>query len=110
MLHRNQDFTMTSEFSVAEIKDYILFARTCKPKMTDEARKFLVKSYVRLRQQDAEDKKAYRFTVRQLESMIRLSEARARVQLCETVDVKHCKEAVRLLKVDHLRRLPGHAG
>jgi len=97
-LHRNQEVKFDVQYSAAEIRDYIMFARSIKPKITAAARKYLISQYVKLRQQDAEEKKAYRFTVRQLESMIRLSEARARVQLSEVVEVKHCREAVRLLK------------
>ena len=49
---------------------------------------------------------SYRVTVRQLEALIRLGEARARVDLDGTIRVKHVQEARRLLresiaKVDH---------
>jgi len=98
LLHRNQEIKLNAEFSKEEVRDYIKFARTCKPKMTEAARKYMVKTYVSVRQRDAEERKAYRFTVRQLESLVRLSEARARVQLSETVEAKHVREAARLLK------------
>lgn len=98
MLHRNQEIKMNAEFTKEEVRDYIKFARTCKPKMTETARTYMVKTYVSVRQQDAEERKAYRFTVRQLESLVRLSEARARIQLSETVETKHVREAARLLK------------
>lgn len=41
---------------------------------------------------------SYRVTVRQLEAMVRLGEARARVDLSETIEERHIKEARRLLK------------
>jgi DNA replicative helicase MCM subunit Mcm2 (Cdc46/Mcm family) len=37
--------------------------------------------------------------VRQLESMIRLAEARARLELQEVINVAHVREAARLLKM-----------
>jgi len=98
LLHQNQEIKLNAEFTKEEVRDYIKFARTCKPKMTEAARKYMVKTYVSVRQQDAEERKAYRFTVRQLESLVRLSEARARVQLSETVKATHVREAARLLK------------
>jgi len=98
LLHQNQEIKLNAEFTKEEVQDYIKFARTCKPKMTEAARKYMVKTYVSVRQRDAEERKAYRFTVRQLESLVRLSEARARVQLSETVEANHVREAARLLK------------
>ena len=41
---------------------------------------------------------SYRVTVRQLEAMIRLGEARARVDLSEKITKRHIQEARRLLK------------
>ena len=40
---------------------------------------------------------SYRITVRQLESLIRLSEAMARVECSEDITVEHVTEAARLL-------------
>lgn len=55
--------------------------------LTPEARKLLVDSYVDLRRGDANPgtRVAYRMTVRQLEALIRLSEAIARSHLENTV-------------------------
>lgn len=67
--------------------------------MTEEANKLLVYYYQRLRQNDSQGgKTSYRITVRQLESMIRLSEALARLHLDEYVHPKYVREAARLLK------------
>ena len=66
---------------------YINFARLFKPKLTEDAAEFLVDQYKHLRQRDTGGgvKSSWRITVRQLESMIRLSEASARLNCSETV-------------------------
>merc|ERR1719471_2520326 len=97
-LHREVKQIIVPEYTTSEIQKYIRFARTVKPKILPESRALLVRYYVKLRQQDAEERKAYRFTVRQLESMIRLSEALARVHLDDEVKPKFVREAARLLK------------
>lgn len=79
---------------------YIKFARTIKPKLTKAAQKVLVTEYRKLRQGDSVgrqacilsqyivlgiNKSSYRITVRQLESMIRLAEGRARLDCSDEV-------------------------
>jgi hypothetical protein len=68
--------------------------------ISEEARQFFVDNYCSLRGADSTgtNKSAYRITVRQLESMIRLAEARARLDLSDLVTPLHVKEAARLLK------------
>ncbi|VDP22119.1 unnamed protein product [Soboliphyme baturini] len=67
--------------------------------LTPEAADCLVASYKRLRLRDSSGAawSSWRVTVRQLESMIRLSEAVARMYCCADVEVRHVKEACRLL-------------
>jgi DNA replication licensing factor MCM6 len=66
---------------------------------------FLVEQYRHLRQRDCGGgtKSSWRITVRQLESMIRLSEAMARLGCDDTVLPKHVKEAFRLLNKSIIR-------
>merc|ERR1719424_1500286 len=87
-------------FTTLELQRYIRYARAIKPTITDEAARKLVGFYRDLRQGDVTDGAAgsYRVTVRQLEAMIRLSEARARVELSPKIEVRHVLEAKRLLK------------
>merc|ERR1712204_121961 len=85
-------------FKVEAIQKYVRYARTIKPKITEESKKWFVRYYRQLRQRDQSDQKAYRFTVRQLESLIRLSEGLARVHCDNVVSPKYVKEAARLLK------------
>ncbi|KAH7428831.1 hypothetical protein KP509_09G019700 [Ceratopteris richardii] len=98
-VHQRQEDALTTEFTLAQLQRYISYARTLKPKLSEKAREALVESYVTLRRGDATPgtQVAYRITVRQLEALIRLSEAIARVH-CETqVRRAHVMEAKRLL-------------
>jgi len=98
-----------------DISRYIMFARQFKPKITPDAKKFMVEEYRRLRQRDvgggvgggsgadAGLKSSWRITVRQLESLIRLSEGIARMSCQDEVLPKHVKEAFRLLNKSIIR-------
>lgn len=59
--------------------------------ISSESEEFIVEQYKRLRQRDGSggvSKSAWRITVRQLESMIRLSEGMARMHCCDEVGAK----------------------
>merc|ERR1712203_7299 len=73
------------------------------PKLTAAARQHLVRGYKKLREDRTYVRGAASVTVRQLESLIRLSEAVARVHLDNEVTVDYVKEAFRL-QVDTLKR------
>jgi len=85
-------------FSCEEVQKYIRYARTIKPKISEDSKKWFVRYYRQLRQRDQSEQSAYRFTVRQLESMIRLSEALARLHCDPVVSPKYVQEAARLLR------------
>ena len=72
------------------ISRFINFARMFKPKVTPDSQDLLVDQYKRLRQRDTGGaaKSSWKITVRQLESMVRLSEAFARLHCSDTVDVR----------------------
>jgi len=90
-------------YTVADIQKYITFARLCKPKISKEAQELMITEYKKLRQRESANKSAWRITVRQLESMIRLSEALARMHLLEEVKEEHVNEAFRLLSKSIVR-------
>ncbi|KZV85152.1 MCM-domain-containing protein [Exidia glandulosa HHB12029] len=82
---------------------YITYARAhIHPTITEEAGNELVQSYVALRNMGGADPRAREgritATTRQLESMIRLSEAHARMRLSDVVEVADVREAGRLLR------------
>lgn len=89
-----------TELSKGQLQRYIRLARMVNPTILPESRNLLVESYKRLRQADATggSRSSYRITVRQLESLIRLSEALARLHLDEYVRPQYVREAVRLLR------------
>ncbi|KAF2304615.1 hypothetical protein GH714_035382 [Hevea brasiliensis] len=99
-VHQKHEEALAPAFTTAQLKRYIAYAKTFKPKLNSEARKLLVDSYVALRKGDTTpgSRVAYRMTVRQLEALIRLSEAIARSHLENQVQPRHVRLAVRLLK------------
>jgi DNA replication licensing factor MCM4 len=81
---------------------YISYAREIlKPTITEEAGEELVKQYVEMRKLGEDvraSEKRITATTRQLESMIRLSEAHAKMRFSEDVEVSDVKEAARLIR------------
>ena len=73
---------------------YIRYARAIKPQINREAADKLVRMYKELRGEDAAPgtQSAYRITVRQLEALVRLSEAMARVYCEDVIKVTHVEE------------------
>jgi DNA replication licensing factor MCM6 len=100
-VHQLRDDAVQPEFSTAELQRYIEFARTFKPEFSVEARKVLVEKYKELRLDDANGgvgRNSYRITVRQLESMIRLSEAIAKANCMDEITPAFVVEAYGLLR------------
>jgi DNA replication licensing factor MCM6 len=104
-LHTKLEESVDRMYSEAEVSRYLSFARMFKPKVSEEAQELLVQQYKHLRQRDSggSAKSSWRITVRQLESMLRLSEAFARLHCQEEVTTKHVKEAYRLLNKSIIR-------
>ncbi|KAI0664107.1 MCM-domain-containing protein [Cubamyces menziesii] len=85
-----------------ELSAYITYARSrISPTITEEAGDELVRCYVTLRKAGEDprsNEKRITATTRQLESMIRLSEAHARMRLSPFVELGDVKEAFRLMR------------
>ena len=100
-VHMNRDEAVEPELSTEQLQRYIRFARTFRPVFTEEAKALLVEKYKELRANDAQGgigRSSYRITVRQLESLIRLSEAVAKANCVEEVIPKFVREAYDLLR------------
>ncbi|CCF57303.1 hypothetical protein KAFR_0C03110 [Kazachstania africana CBS 2517] len=96
--HVSQDDILPVEF----LTMYISYAKEhIHPTINEEAKKELVRSYVGMRKMGDDsrsDEKRITATTRQLESMIRLSEAHAKMRLSDVVELQDVQEAVRLIK------------
>ncbi|EAT78666.2 DNA helicase [Parastagonospora nodorum] len=100
-IHKDRDEAVTPEYSTEQLQRYIRFAKTFRPEFSDEARETLVEKYKELRADDAQGgigRNSYRITVRQLESMIRLSEAIAKANCVNDITPDFVKEAYNLLR------------
>jgi len=103
-LHKDAEDSISRVYTEEEIHRYLGFCRMFKPRITDEAQELLVEQYRNLRNRDSGgSRSSWRITVRQLESMIRLSEASARMMCSEEVQPKHVREAYRLLNKSIIR-------
>lgn len=84
------------------LKKYISYARqTYKPFLSDAAVKEITNFYVDLRNEGNSDEggmKRIPITARQLEALVRLSEASARIRLSEKITKKDAQRAIRLLE------------
>ncbi|KAJ3477536.1 hypothetical protein NLI96_g10401 [Meripilus lineatus] len=87
---------------IEELSAYITYARSrINPTITEAAGQELVQSYVTLRKAGEDPRSSERritATTRQLESMIRLSEAHARMRFSPLVELQDVKESFRLMR------------
>ncbi|HUR69313.1 MAG TPA: minichromosome maintenance protein MCM [Candidatus Thermoplasmatota archaeon] len=100
-------FKDTKEF----LRKYVAYAkRSCHPVLSDEAREKLAAYYVDLRRQAANaESKAIPLTARQLEALIRISEASARVRLSQEVAIDDAERAIQIYEY-YMRRLGSSEG
>lgn len=120
-LHMNGDAAIDPPFSTKQLLRYITYARLFKPKISESAKQLLITCYKSLREEDIlytsstptsgthggatnnVGRTSYRITVRQLESLIRLSEAIARAHCVDTISEHFVSEAYNLLKASIVR-------
>ncbi len=97
ILKIHQSNTVDYEIEPELLRKYIAYARkSVNPKLTAEAMEVLREFYVNTRNSNPEEQGAVPITARQLEAIIRLSEASAKIKLKDTVDKEDAEKAVRL--------------
>jgi replicative DNA helicase Mcm len=103
ILRLHQDVTRADnvELNTDFIKKYIAYAKkNCIPKLTDEALEEIKTYYVKIRNMGGEGEsgiKAVPITARQLEALVRLTEASARTRLSPKATKDDAKKAIELL-------------
>jgi len=81
------------------LRKYVAYARkNIFPTLTDEAKEHFLRYYVGLRSQGQDSNKPVPVTARQLEALIRLGEASARLRLSDKVTLEDAKRVVKILE------------
>ncbi|MHA2073319.1 MAG: ATP-binding protein [Candidatus Hodarchaeales archaeon] len=101
-IHQSQTLSRDPPIEQDLLRKYIAYARReVRPRLTDEAKERLLEYYLELRQTSGEiDEKGpdpIAITPRQLESLVRLSEARAKMRLSDEVSFDDASGAVNLM-------------
>ncbi len=97
-LHQNP-FVGEMEVSTEFLRKYIAYAKThCKPKLSDEAMSELKNYYLTMRSKGTgEGVKSIPISTRQLEGLVRITEAVAKVRLAKMIRRRDAKRAIELL-------------
>lgn len=97
-VHKTASDINTNEPSIAELKSYIAYARKkCHPVISEGAVSLLKNEYVKMRS-SVDNRESIPITVRQLEALVRISEALAKMELSDECKEEHVREALRLFK------------
>uniref|UniRef100_A0A5B6YVL8 DNA replication licensing factor MCM4 n=2 Tax=Davidia involucrata TaxID=16924 RepID=A0A5B6YVL8_DAVIN len=99
----NPESSQQDVLDLPTLTSYVSYARNhIHPQLSDEAAEELTRGYVEMRRRGnfpGSSKKVITATPRQIESLIRLSEALARIRFSEWVEKRDVMEAFRLLEV-----------
>ncbi|XP_064641337.1 DNA replication licensing factor mcm4-A-like [Lineus longissimus] len=96
LYYQGEDEAVDENLDMSLLKDYIAYARKyVQPKISDHASQAFIEAYVEARQVGSGRGQVSAYP-RQLESLIRLAEAHAKMRLHETVEIDDVQEARRL--------------
>lgn len=88
---------VTPDIDAGMLRKYIAYAkRTCFPILSSEAKETLIAYYMKLRDL-ADSNKPVPVTARQLEALVRLAEASARVRLSRTIEISDAERVVKIV-------------
>lgn len=109
----NPESSQEDVLDLQTLTEYVSYARNhIHPQLSDEAAEELTRGYVEMRRRGnfpGSSKKVITATPRQIESLIRLSEALARIRFSELVEMRDVIEAFRLLEVALQQSATDHA-
>ena len=92
------------------LRKYVAYARReCFPVLTEEAREHLQDYYVQIRGEGGEDSGRIPLTPRQLEALVRLTEASARIRLSNEAELEDAQRAIDIVEY-WLRKIGGGSG
>ncbi|HEU17751.1 MAG TPA: minichromosome maintenance protein MCM, partial [Methanolinea sp.] len=89
---------VTPDIEPMVFRKYVAYAkRTCFPRLSDDARNSLIDYYMKLRDLASESSKPVPVTARQLEALVRLAEASARIRLSNTIEPVDAERVVKIV-------------
>ncbi|HVE36942.1 MAG TPA: minichromosome maintenance protein MCM [Nitrososphaeraceae archaeon] len=94
-IHRDIEHAAQSAIEIDLFRKYLAYAKQIEPKLTSEAIDILRKYYLQMRNVDSEG--MITATPRQLEGLVRLATARARLLLKDNVDTEDAERAIYLV-------------
>ena len=97
-IHRRGESPLEAHIEADLIRKYIGYAKTIKPRLSKEALKHLSDFYLAMRSASEVEGSPVAITARQLESLVRIAEARARVALRKEVTADDAEAAIALMR------------
>jgi replicative DNA helicase Mcm len=98
-LHRRGTVPTEAPVDSELFRKYVSYAKNIKPQLTHEALDCLKDFYLRMRSASETEGTPVAITARQLESLVRLAEARARVALRDKVTLDDAERAIDIMKI-----------
>jgi len=97
-MHRRGLSPVEAQVNTELLRKYVSYAKGVKPELSDDALKRLSDFYLAMRSASESEGSPVAITARQLESLVRVAEARARVALRPTVTPEDAEAAIAIMK------------
>jgi replicative DNA helicase Mcm len=97
-IHRRGESPVEAQIEADLVRKYVSYAKTIKPRLSKEALKHLSEFYLAMRSASETEGSPVAITARQLESLVRIAEARARVALRKEVAAEDAEAAIAIMK------------
>jgi replicative DNA helicase Mcm len=97
-IHRRGASPVESQIDAELLRKYVSYAKGIKPELSNDALKRLKDFYLAMRNASETEGSPVAITARQLESLVRISEARARVALRKEVLAEDAEAAIAIMK------------
>jgi replicative DNA helicase Mcm len=97
-MHRRGVSPVEAAVNAELLRKYVSYAKNVKPELSEEALRRLSDFYLAMRSASETEGSPVAITARQLESLVRVSEARARVALRATVTSEDAEAAIAIMK------------
>jgi replicative DNA helicase Mcm len=97
-MHRFGRTPVEAQVNAELLRKYVSYAKNVKPELSEEALKRLSEFYLAMRSASESEGSPVAITARQLESLVRVAEARARVALRPVVTPEDAEAAISIMK------------